>query len=151
MSNGVRTTLQVVLLLVIVGLAYWLYRSITDPWAERERIEAITESVRERMNDTKQALLRYYAVNRRYPQTLDSVVLFARRDSVLQLHADSLFGPGFQLDSLMYSPRTGNAFLYTASDTAKVPYYKLTDPDNPQDFIGTDRGEITLINAASWE
>ncbi len=150
MSNGVRTAIQVVLLLVIVALGYWLYRAITDPWAERERIQAVTDSVRDRMTDNKQALLRFYEVNRRYPGTLDSLMMFVRADSSLQADADSLFG-NFPLDSLTYSPRSGNRFLYTASDTARVPYYKLTDPDNPDDFIGTDRGDITRINAASWE
>ncbi len=154
MSNGVRTALQVVLLLVIVGLGYWLYRSINDPWAEQERLEAVTQSVRDRMLANRQVLLRFYEANRRYPQTLDSVVIFARQDSAMMRNADSLLAPFFrgpvQLDSLLYSPRTGNRFEYVSSDTARVPYYKLSDPDS-DDFIGTDRGEITRINAASWE
>lgn len=149
MSNGVRTALQVVLLVVIVGLGYWLYQSITEPWAARERELAVTESVRDRMLLNRQVLIRFHELNTRFPQTLDSVVIFARTDSAL-LANDSIFG-GLNLDSLIYSPRTGNRFLYTASDTSRPAYYKLTDPDNPNDFIGTDDGTVTRINAASWE
>lgn len=150
MSNGVRTALQGILLLVIAGLSYWLYRSVNDPWVERERQQQIQDNVRDRMMLNRQVLLRFSEVNNRFPQTLDSVLLFARTDSALVAESDSLFG-GLNLDSLIFSPRTGNRFLYTASDTARPPYYKLTDPDNPEDFIGTDQGDITRINAASWE
>ena len=149
MSNGVRTALQVILLLVIIGLGYWLYRSITDPWAEVQRQEAMTQRVRDRMLLNRQVLIRFNEVNNRFPQTLDSVVIFARTDSAL-IANDSIFR-GLPLDSLIFSPRTGARFLYTASDTARPAYYKLTDPDNPADFIGTDQGEVTRINAASWE
>ncbi len=151
MSNGARIAIQVLLLIVIVGLAYWLYESITEPYAGLQRQEAVTQKVRDRMLLNRQVLIRFNQVNNRFPQTLDSVVLFARTDSMLVAGRDSLFGPGFTLDSLILSPRTGNRFLYTASDTARPAYYKLTDPDKPEDFIGTDQGEITRINAASWD
>ncbi len=151
MSNGVRTALQALLLLVIVGLGYWLYLSITEPWAAVQRQEAMTQRVRDRMLLNRTVLIRFNELNRRFPQTLDSVLIFARTDSALVAGRDSLFGAGFNIDSLIYSPRTGNRFLYTASDTARPAYYKLTDPDNPDDFIGTDQGEVTRINAASWE
>ncbi len=38
MSKGASIAVQLVLVLVIAGLGYFLYESITSPWEERERI-----------------------------------------------------------------------------------------------------------------
>lgn len=150
MNNGVRKGIQVFLILVIAGLGYFLYRSINDPYAEFMRREAIEQSVHSRMEQNMQMLIRFERTNRRFPSTLDSLVLFVKADSAAQAEGLEMFGAAFNPDSLMFSPRTGNVFLYTASDTGSVKYYKLTDPDNPANFIGTDTGDINRINLTSW-
>ena len=149
-SQGIRVGIQVVLAIVIIGLAYWLYVSITEPWKVVERQEELTELTRERMDDVRAALIRYEERENRYPATLDSLQMWVRSDSVMQLHSDSLFGGNFNPDSLIYSPRTGKMFEYAINDTARVMMYELKDPDS-DDVIGTLEPDPTELNAASWE
>ena len=149
-SQGLRIAIQIVLGIVIVVLAYFLYLSITEPYAEIERQEQLTELTRQRMDNIRQAMIRYEVVNERYPSTLDSLVMFIREDSLFSLRADSIFGESVNVDSLPFSPRTGKRFELTVSDTAQVAAYLLEDPDS-DDQIGTLAADVTEINAASWE
>lgn len=149
-SQATRVGIQVLLALVIVGLAYWLYVSITKPWEAVERQQEITRRTRDRMDDIRTALINYERQYDRYPLTLDSLVTYVRTDSVLSAAPDSIFGPGFSQDSLIYSPRSGRPFEYTVNDTARVKIYLLKDPDT-EDRIGTLEPDPTRLNAASWE
>ena len=149
-SQGLRIGIQIILGIVIVALAYWLYLSITEPYEAIERREELTQLTRDRMDDVRKALVRYEAVHDRFPGTLDSLVLFVRQDSILTLRPDSIFGAGFNPDSLIVSPRTGKRFDYSAVDTTRVPVYLLEDPDS-DDQIGTLSSDVTKLNAASWE
>ena len=149
-SQGLRVGIQVVLALVIVGLAYWLYVSVTEPWKVVERQEELTRRTRARMDDVRAALIRYEERRNRFPLTLDSLQTFVRTDSTIQAHADSLFGRDYTPDSLIYSPRTGKMFEYAVNDTARVKIYQLKDPDS-NDIIGTLEPDPTQLNAASWE
>ena len=149
-SQSIRVGIQVVLAIVIIGLAYWLYVSITEPWKVVERQAELTELTRERMDKVRAALIRYEERQSRFPATLDSLQMWVRTDSVIQLHSDSLFGRNFNPDSLIYSPRTGKKFEYAVNDTARVMMYELRDPDS-DDVIGTLEPDPTELNAASWE
>jgi hypothetical protein len=160
-SQGIRLAIQGILAIVIVGLAYFLFVSITAPYEAVERDEALTEQVRERMNKIRSAMIYYERQNRRYPSTLDSLVYFIKTDSLLSIpgKADSVFEePGFVADSLLRSPRNGQPFKLAVNDTARVKTYLLEAPDCPRfepdcdpDFIGTLLPDVTLLNAASWE
>lgn len=143
-------TLQVILAVVIIGLGYLLYFSITDPYKVVERQNRLTELTRERMGHIRTALTQYKALNDRYPHTLDSLVMFIRDDSLMSTAQDSLFPGMFVLDSLMYSPRTGKEFEYVVNDTSRIQIYYLKDPDT-DDEIGSTSPDITMVNAASWE
>lgn len=145
-----RIAIQIVLAIIIVGLAYWLYVSITEPWQLVERQEAITEQTRARMDDIRGVLIRYEEANDRFPATLDSLQMWVETDSAFLLQRDSLLGPDFNLDSLLVSPRTGKRFEYAVNDTARVMMYELRDPDS-DDVIGTLQPDPTELNAASWE
>ena len=149
-SQATRVGIQIVLALVIAGLAYWLYVSITDPWEAVERQQEMTQRTRTRMDDIRTALINYERQYDRYPLTLDSLATYVTTDSLLTLKPDSIFGEGFLADSLVYSPRTGKAFEYAVNDTARVKTYLLKDPDT-QDQIGTLDPDPTRLNAASWE
>ena len=149
-SQGIRIGIQIVLAIVIIGLGYWLYVSITAPWAVVERQQELTERTRARMDNVRAALIRYEERQDRFPATLDSLQMWVQTDSVIRAHADSLFGRGFEADSLIYSPRTGKMFEYAVNDTARVMMYRLKDPDSP-DVIGTLEPDPTELNAASWE
>lgn len=149
-SQGIRIGIQVLLGIIIVGLGYWLYVSITEPWQVIERQEELTRETRERMSDVRAALIRYDERYDRFPYALDSLQTWVQTDSTMQAQRDSLFGSDANLDSLIYSPRTGNPFEYEVNDTARVMMYVLRDPDS-DDSIGTLAPDPTQLNAASWE
>ncbi len=149
-GRGSQIGLQILLSLVIIALAYFLYRSITDPWQEVREQERLTEETRARMTQIRTALIRYEGVNDRYTADLDSLVMFVKSDSLLRARPDSIFGIGFDADQLPISPRTGNRFVLAVNDTARVKTYLLEDPDS-DDFIGTLAGDVTRLNASSWE
>ncbi|BBM68407.1 hypothetical protein [Rhodothermus marinus] len=144
-----RIVLQIVLGVVIVVLAYYLYLSITEPYKAVKREQELTRLTRDRMSDIRTALIRYELLYDHYPPTLDSLVAWIRQDSFMMAKADSIFGPGFNLDSLIYSPRDGK-FEYVVNDTGRVEIYYLKDPAS-DDHIGSLEPDVTKLNAASWE
>ncbi len=149
-SGTIQKGIQVVLVIVIVGLAYFLYESITEPYDRIERQQRITEETRTRMSNIRSALVDYERDSASYPDSLNLLVQHIQKDSILSTRQDSVFGRTVNLDSLLHSPRTGNRFLYTVSDTGRVETYLLEDPDT-DDQIGTLSGDPTQANAASWE
>lgn len=149
-SEKLQTGIQIVLGLIIIGLAYFLYYSITEPYAEIERQERLTEQTRERMSNVRTALIDYERDSANFPDSLEVLMDHVRNDSALSNAQDSVFGGPVNLDSLLYSPRTGKRFQYTLSDTGQVETYLLEDPDS-DDQIGTLTGDPTQTNAASWE
>ena len=150
-SQGIRIGIQVLLGIIIVALAYWLYVSITAPYEEIERQRQMTELTRDRMEAVRTALVQYERREDHFPSTLDSLVIWAKQDSLIQAAQDSIFEEDVNLDSLPYSPRTGEQFEYVAVDTGRIDIYYLKDPDS-EDFIGsTDPNEVNMLNAASWE
>lgn len=149
-SQAVNKAIQFILAIVIVGLGYFLYVSITEPYEAVERQREVTRMTRARMIQVRTALTEYRADNNRYPYSLDSLQTFVRTDSLLSVKGDSVFGPGFNVDSLIFSPRTGRAFEYAVNDTSNVLIYQLKDPDS-NDQIGSLVPDVTLLNAANWE
>jgi type II secretory pathway pseudopilin PulG len=149
-SQGTRTGIQVGLGIVILVLAYFLYRSITEPYERIERQQRITEQTRERMSNIRTALIDYERDSTSYPDSLNILVQHIQDDSILATRQDSVFGGPLNLDSLLFSPRSGKPFQYTVSDTGRVETYLLEDPDT-DDQIGTLSGDPTETNVASWE
>ncbi|MFB6274514.1 MAG: hypothetical protein ABEL51_16645 [Salinibacter sp.] len=149
-SGAIQTGVQVILGVVIIGLAYFLYQSITEPYDRIERKQRMTELTRDRMSDIRTGLIDYERDSASYPDSLNLLLQHIRKDSILSTRQDSVFGEPINLDSLLYSPRTGKRFQYTLSDTGRVETYLLEDPDT-KDKIGTLSGDPTQANAASWE
>lgn len=149
-SQRLRTGIQVVLGIVILGLSYFLYRSITEPYERIERQQEITEKTRMRMTQVRTALIDYERDSSAFPDSLDLLVQHVGGDSILSTRQDSVFGGPINLDSLLYSPRTGKRFLYSVNDTGRVETYLLEDPDT-DDQIGTMDPDPTSTNVASWE
>lgn len=149
-SEQLRTGVQVVLGIIIVGLAYFLYLSITEPYAEIERQERLTEMTRERMSHMRTSLIDFERDSGSYPDSIEVLLQHIRDDSILSNAQDSVFGGPIEIDSLPHSPRTGTRFQYTVSDTGRVETYLLEDPDS-DDQIGTLTGDPTQANSASWE
>ncbi len=149
-SGSLRTGLQILLWVLIAALSYFLYLSITEPYKAIERQQELTDMTRERMDQVRQVAIQYESQYERFPSTIDSLLLYAKMDSVFTMKRDSVLGMELNVDSLIYSPRTGKMFSYTANDTSRVKTYLLEDPDS-DDSIGTLMSDVTLLNAASWE
>lgn len=149
-NRSVNLIIQGVLAVVILGLAYFLYLSITEPYKVVEEQQAMTERTRARMSNVRTALINYDRREGRYPHTLDSLHTYVLQDSFMVAGRDSIFGPEVNVDSLVYSPRTGRRFEYSVNDTSNIRIYLLEDPDT-NDRIGSERPDVTRINAASWE
>ena len=149
-SRGANTAIHLLLLVVIVGLTYVLYRSLTVPYEKVRLQEEVTQNTRDRMGYVRTALIRYEQQKGRFTSSLDSLVMFVKADSLFMAKSDSIFGEGFVADSLPFSPRTGKRFQLSVNDTTRIKTYLLKDPDT-DDQIGTALPDITLLNASSWE
>lgn len=150
--------LSIVLGVIIIVLAYWLYRSIVDPYQKVIEREQMTERVRHQMGNVRDALIRYEREKGEFPPTqggLDSLVQWLKTDSVMIARGDSLFQPlspeeTYNPDSLIYSPRPPHPkFEYTLNDTLRPQIYLLKDPAT-DDRIGSLKN-TTMLNAGSWE
>lgn len=149
-SGALQTGIQVFLGLVIIGLAYFLYQSVTEPYERIERQQQRVEDTRLRMTNLRTALVDYDRDSASYPDSLGLLVQHIRNDSALSNRQDSIFGRSLNYDSLLYSARSGERFQYALSDTGRVETYLLEDPAS-DDQIGTLSGDPTQQNAASWE
>jgi Tfp pilus assembly protein PilO len=149
-SQNKRVLIQVVLGVLILCMGYFLYISITEPWEAVERQEELTDHTRQRMSNIRAALIRFDEQNGRFPGSLDSLHIWVQTDSATQMHSDSIFGSGTNLDSFIVSPRTGKQFEYEVNDTSRVMMYLLSDPDS-DDEIGSLEPDPTRLNAATWE
>lgn len=149
-SQNKRVLIQVALGVLILCMGYFLYISITEPWEAVERQEELTERTRQRMSNIRAALIRFDEQSGRFPGSLDSLHIWVQTDSATQVHSDSIFGSGTDLDSFIVSPRTGKQFEYEVNDTSRVMMYLLSDPDS-DDEIGSLEPDPTRLNAATWE
>lgn len=149
-TKQIRTGIQVVLVIAIIGLAYFLYYSITEPYERIERRQAKVEQTRERMENIRTTLVDYERDSTTFPDSLEVLPTHIQEDSILSTHQDSVFGGPLNLDSLFFSARSGERFKYAVSDTGRVETYLLEDPAS-DDKIGTLSGDPTKTNAASWE
>ena len=149
-SAQIRIGIQVVLVFLILGLSYYLYYSITEPFDRIERQQQVTEETRARMSNIRTALIDYERDSTSFPDSLLVLRAHIQNDSVLMNAQDSVFGGPVNLDSLFFSPRTGKQFQYSINDTGRVATYLLKDPDS-EDQIGTLEPDPTQTHAASWE
>ncbi len=148
--------LTIVLGILIIGLSYFLYRSIVDPYQEVIEEREMVERERHRMELVRDALVQYKNRQGNFPPTdggLDSLVQFVQNDEFVSARADSLFAfmppSTYNPDSLTYSPRPPHdRFEYTLNDTIRPRLYLLSNP-NSEDKIG-DLERTTLLNAPNW-
>ena len=153
-ASGSDLAIRALLGLLIIGLCVVLYFVTVVPAQRAAAAQRETDLTRERMSDVRTALISYRDSLGDYPSTLDSLVMFARTDSVFAAQAsgeEERLGPPMA-DSLAVSPRSGTPFLYElVSDTTGVEIYWLADPDSEADSIGSRDPNPSLRNAASWE
>lgn len=149
-SRTTQLIVQVTLGILILVLSYVLYVSITEPYADIQAEQEVTQETRERMSQVRASLVDFRDEHDTFPPSLDSLLNWVRQDSAALARIEGVYGQDFALDSLKHSPRSGREFDYAVNDTAVVPTYLLEDPDS-DDHIGTLAEDVTEINAASWE
>lgn len=154
--NTRNNIITIVLAVVIVFLAWFLYRSIVDPYQEVIEEREMVERERHRMELVRDVLVQYRTRRGDFPPTeggLDSLVTFLQTDSLMVERGDSLFTflppSTYSPDSLIYSPRAPyNRFEYTLNDTIRPVLYLLENPGS-DDRIG-DLERTTMLNAPNW-
>lgn len=154
--NTRNNIITIVLAIVIVFLAWFLYRSIVDPYQEVIDERIMVERERHRMELVRDVLVQYRTRRGNFPPTeggLDSLITFLRTDSLMAARGDSLFAfmppSSYDPDSLVYSPRPPHTrFEYTLNDTIRPVLYLLENPGSG-DRIG-DLERTTLLNAPNW-
>ena len=149
-GKGLRLGIQLVLAVAILVLGYFLYESITEPWEVVEREREMTDMTRDRMEQVREALRTYENREDRFPASLDSLLIWLRSDPAHVAAVDSALRTTINPDSLLYSPRSGERFVYAVNDTGRVAIYLLKDPDTA-DQIGAAEPDVTLLHAATWE
>lgn len=144
--------ISAVLGVVIIGLAWLLYDSITSPYEKVEQQREITQQTRHRMMVVRDALVEHQRRNSAFPQSLDDLVEWLKTNDDMVAMGDSLFAfrppHRYNPDSIVISPRTGNRFNYTLNDTLRPNIYLLEDPDTDDAIGSLDR--TTLLNATNW-
>lgn len=143
-----------VLIVVIIGLAYVLFRVINDPGQQLAYEENMKWESRSRLSALRTAEVEYYNVRRTYTADIDSLIIFLQ-DSLPSERVDSLFTnaklylTAFSFDSIRHTPKSLQAYQIAIDDTSDVHRYIITDPDG-YGYISslTDPDEH---NKASWE
>ncbi len=147
--NQRNRILSIVLLIVIIGLGYFLYVSITGPWQEVQEERRVTEQVRSHMSAINNTIRFYNERHGNFPTNMDSLIVFLSTDSLFQAESENILqNRNVDLDNFLISPRTGNMFTYALNDTVRPPLYIIEDPDT-DDHIGT-LTRVTDRGAPSW-
>jgi len=148
--------LTILLGVIIIGMSYFLYRSLIDPYQEVLDEREMVERERHRMEVTRDALVQYRNRRGNFPPTdggLDSLVAFLKDDSLMVANGSELFAfrppSTYDPDSVVHSPRPPhNRFEYTLNDTIRPRLYLLENPGT-DDRIG-DLESTTMLNAPNW-
>lgn len=146
--------ISAVLIVVILVLGYWLYHAIVDPYKKVEEHQAMTKMIHTRMSNVRDVLIKYKNKNGHFPPNLDSLVVFLKTDSIMVKEGGKMFSSTvgrYNPDSLIYSPQPPHKeFLYARNDSIRPALYRLMDPMDSTNVIGS-LTKTTDLNAASWE
>ncbi|MDT8324699.1 MAG: hypothetical protein RRA94_11335 [Bacteroidota bacterium] len=143
-----------VLVVVILGLTYVLFRVINDPGQQLAYEEDMKWESRARMSALRTAQLEYYGIKNTYTENIDSLLTVVQ-DSLSPSRVDSLFTDTrlyltpFSFDSIRTTPKSGTPYIIAVDDTSAVHRYRIEDPDG-FGYVSslTDPDEH---NKASWE
>ncbi|MBN1448893.1 MAG: hypothetical protein JXA28_13260 [Bacteroidetes bacterium] len=145
---------DVILIVVILGLTYVLFRVINDPGQKLAFEEDMKWESRARMSALRAAQVEYFSIMRSYTADIDSLFIVLQ-DSMPQNRFDSLFTMSslyltpFNFDSVRHAPKSQQPYEIAVDDTSEVPRYRISDPDG-FGYVSslTDPDEH---NKASWE
>ncbi len=74
----IKTTLQIVLVFVIAGLAYLVYESVMEPIAFQEQYDKRQSAVVERLKLIRDAQVAYKGINEKYTGSFDTLIDFVK-------------------------------------------------------------------------
>lgn len=140
-----KTVYQILLLILIVVLSYFVYESIMNPIRFKNEKDKRYEKTIERLKDIRTAQLAYRSENKKFTGSFDTLINFVRFDSfkiVRQIGSyddsaavakglvsrdtlrvcvlDSIFNINYPLDSLRFAPYTGGAKFEMAAGELKT-------------------------------
>ena len=198
--KAVRVIVQVLLFFVIVALGYLIYKGVMRPINFDKQREAREMEVIQRLKDIRTAQVAFRSVYGKYTGSFDTLIHFVKEDSFPVEYAegslddslavamglivrdtfyvkvkDSLFAPGYPIDSLRFVPfapgvqfdmKSGS--IMTASQVevqvfeASAKYFDILNGMDRQliinlndlrDFPGIKVGDINEANnnAGNWE
>lgn len=129
-----KTVIQVILVIAICVMAYFVYESIQEPLRFNAEKNIRSEATIQRLKDIRMAQVAYRSEYKKYTGSFDTLIAFLKNDSfkvVMQIGddddeaavaagkiirdtirisvLDSLFSRNFPVDSLRYVPFTDNA------------------------------------------
>lgn len=113
-TKPLRMVVIVVLAAISLGLAWLDYKSIADPVAFMEEKERRYEFVIQRLKDLREAQFAYKTRYNKYCNNIDSLMIFLKTDSLMQIKAD-----GFVPDTMTEAEALA-AGVYSR-DTLLVP------------------------------
>jgi type II secretory pathway pseudopilin PulG len=129
-----KTVYQILLLVIIVILSYFIYESIMSPIRFNKEKDKRYNKTIERLKDIRTAQLAYRSENNKFTGSFDTLINFVKtgefrvvrqigsmddsaalakglvyRDTITLSVLDSIFKKGYPVDSLRYVPYTGGA------------------------------------------
>ncbi len=133
-----KRVLQLIIFVVVAGLAYWLYEIIMTPIRFQEVQKSRETAIVQQLKDIRTAQRAYKSVYGRYTSDIDSLITFINTDSLKIMITmgseddsvavakglvktiegkiavkDTLFkSPSFKAEALKYIPHTNNMEIY---------------------------------------
>ena len=125
-----KRAIQIVLLLVIIGLGYAVYRSINEPIEYEEQFQKRTKAVVNRLKLIRDAQVAYKSINGKYTGSFDTLIDFVKNGQLKMLHMegslnDSLLAAGMT-EKEAISLVSSSAILYTS--LLRIPSARTSTP-----------------------
>ncbi|MFA5649036.1 MAG: hypothetical protein WC951_12110 [Bacteroidales bacterium] len=140
-----KTVYQILLLILIVVLSYFIFESIMNPIRFKSDKDKRYEKTIERLKDIRTAQLAFRSENAKFTSSFDTLINFVRfdsfkivrqigsyddsiavakglvsRDTVRVCVLDSIFRKNYPVDSLRFAPFTGGAEFEMAAGELKT-------------------------------
>ncbi len=144
-----KLVIKIVLLIAIGALGYLIWQSIDEPIQFKKNKKKRYKATIQRLKDIRTAEIAYLAVHGKFTGDFDSLVNFVKNDSIPIVKAigsvpedmtekqalkkglirrdtsyvstlDSLYSPGYKIDSLPYVPYTNGAKFILGAKVLKV-------------------------------
>ncbi len=137
-----KTAIKIILLVVILGLGYFIYRSIQEPIEYEKQYNKRSAAVVERLKLIRDAQVAYKTINNKYTGSFDTLIDFVKNGELKMLKME-----GSLTDSMLNAGMTEKEAIKLGlikRDTVYIPVKdsvcKNFDPDSLRKvpFVGED-------------